>query len=88
MRKGQEVHDAVVFRDGHALAVGFHSRMVLSVGENDTFGIACRAAGIENIGDFIEAGRLLQVLNLALSGQTVAQFHEVIETHGGGVVFL
>ena len=72
VRVGQEVHDAVVFCDGHAFAVGFKGCHKLSMGQDDTLGVARRAAGIENVSNIIVVGLLLQLFDFGLTGKILA----------------
>ena len=84
---GQEVHHAIILANRHTLIVSNHSGMELSVGQDDTLGIASSTTGIENIGDVIIGGLSLQLLHLRLSWQVLAQLQEIGEINGIGVVF-
>ena len=59
--------------------------MILSTGEDNALRVACGATGIEDVGDIIHRCLLLDTLHLRLTGQALAQLHEGLETHGGGV---
>ena len=83
---GQEVHDAVVIVDRHALAISHHGSIKLAVSQDDALRITRRTTGIENVGDIVERGLLLQSLHFNLSGQVLAQFHEIAEIDGIGVM--
>ena len=86
MRIRQEVHDAVVFVDRHALTVGYHGGIKLSVRQDDTFRVARRTAGIEDVGDIVEGSLLLQFVDFRLSRQILAQLQEIAEIDGIGIV--
>ena len=72
VRVGQEVHDAVVFCDGHAFAVGFKGCHKLSMGQDDTLGVARSAAGIQYVGNIVIVGLTLQLLHFRLAWQVLA----------------
>ena len=85
MGNGKEVHDAVVLSHGYTFVVGLKGSMILSVGEDDSFRVACGTAGIEDIGYVIPTGLLPQHLHFRLSWKVLAQLHEVIEVDGTGI---
>ena len=86
MRIRQEVHDAVVFVDRHTLAVGHYGGVELSMRQDDTFRVARCTAGIEDVGNVIIGSFLLQFLHFRLTGQILAQFQEIAEIDGIGIV--
>ena len=86
MGEWQEVDGAVLVVDGHAPLVGFQSCTILSVGEDDTFALARRTTGVEDVADVVVAGLSPQFLHLRLSWQVLAELDEVAEVEGVGVV--
>ena len=82
----QEVHDAVVLVDGYTLAIRNHGGMELSVRQNHSFGVAGSSTGIENVGDVVVVGLALQLLHFRLTGQVLAEFQEVSEVDGSGLM--
>ena len=82
---GQEVHNTIIFRYRHTLAIGDHRSIKLAVGQDDTFRVACSSTGIEDIGDIVERCLLLQLLHLNLTWQALTQFQKVAEVNGVGI---
>ena len=85
VRNRQEIHHAVVLADGHALVVGYHRSVVLTVGEHHALRVAGRSARVQNVGKVVLVGLAPQFFHLALPRQVVAQLQEVVEVDGTGV---
>ena len=84
--EGQEVDDAVVFRDIDKLIVGGKSRMILPVGEHHALALASSSTGVEDVAEVGVVGLLPARLEFRLAGQPLAQLDEVAEVKGIGVV--
>ena len=83
---GQEVHDTVVLRHWHTLAVGHHGGIKLAVCQDNALRIARSATGIKDIGNIVERSLLLQFVHLYLAWQVLAQLQEIAEIDGVRVV--
>jgi len=59
MRVGQEVHHTVFLGNGYASAIGVKGCMELTVGQDDTLGVARSATGVEDVGNIVEGCFLL-----------------------------
>ena len=79
---GQEVHDTVLFTYRHTLVVGLKGCMELSMRQDDTLGISCCTTGVQDVGNIVEGGLLLQFLHFGLTGQVLTEFQEVVEIDG------
>ena len=85
MREGQEIEHAVLVAHRHALVVGLHRGMILPTGEDHALRVARGAAGIEDVGDVVHRGLPAKVVDLALTGESLAQLQEVGEVDAGSV---
>ena len=83
---GQEVHHTVVLIDRHALAISLKGGMELRMRQDDTLGVTCGTAGIEDVGNVVERCLLLAHLHLRLARQVLAKLQEVAEIKSVGVV--
>ena len=79
MCKGKEIHDSVLLSNRHTLVVSLKGGMILSVGQHDSFRVACGSAGIKDISQVIETGLLIQSLDLRLAWKALAQFQEIVK---------
>ena len=86
MGKGEEVQHTVFLAYRHTFVVGLEGSMILSHRQDDTLGVARRATGIEDIGNIIERGTLLQHLDLRLARVVLAHLQKVVEIDGIGIV--
>ena len=68
----QEVHHAVLVRDGYTFIVGFKSRMELTVSQDDTLRVAGSTTGVQDVGNVVVGSFLLQLLHLGLARQILA----------------
>ena len=86
MGEGQEVDDAVIFCDGHAGVVSLQGCRILPIAEHHTFAVARSATGVEDIAEIVVVGLFVKRFHLGLTRQILAEFQEVFEVEGVGIM--
>ena len=79
MSEREETHDAVVFSDRKILVIGYHGSIILSMSQDDAFGIARSATRIENVRNIIVAGLSIERLHLTLARTALSQLQELVK---------